>query len=419
MARKVVPCPWQHHRPLAPLPRSALRTSIGRAHRVGTQRPRRRSGARGALDDACGARPAIAHLAALAAAPGALAAGDPLRRARLRLLVGRRHPARAGRCARRAGGGGRGQRARARGAAGPVGRGAPAVAYAARHPERVRHLVLHGGYTGRLLHRSPEPRGAGLSRGAGASDGAGLGPARLGGAAVLHQPACCPTPRRRRPRALNEQQRLSCGRPGAPQPSCAPAPARRAPAARPGALPDAGAAQRRRRVVPLELGRGLAAAIPGARFETLRSRNHIPLARRAGLRALLRRHHRVRRGRAGDAASASPARERELLDAGRAGSTTCRSPPTWAWPTRRCATRSRCSTPSSASKADLRPWCARASSASAGPERSVLSSRPGSPGTASMAVIETRDICPVASRTAVRSNGSIATPEPSMFRPPP
>ena len=43
--------------------------------------------------------------------------------------------------------------------------GAPiAVAYAARHPERVGHLVLHGGYVqGRLTRGDPEERAAGAA----------------------------------------------------------------------------------------------------------------------------------------------------------------------------------------------------------------------------------------------------------------
>ena len=81
--------------------------------------------------------------------------------------------------------------------------------------------------------------------------------------------------------AMNEQQRLSCDGPRAAATMRARsvldirslAPLVRAPTM---VLHSAGD-----RVVPIELGRELAASIPGARFESLPSSNHVPLASEA------------------------------------------------------------------------------------------------------------------------------------------
>jgi pimeloyl-ACP methyl ester carboxylesterase len=87
---------------------------------------------------------------------------------------------------------------------------ASAVAYAVRHPERVSHLVLLGGYLAGLLHRSPSPEAL-------AFHDASLRLVELGWG--RNDPAVqqffttrfIPDASLDEARALNEQQRLSCG----------------------------------------------------------------------------------------------------------------------------------------------------------------------------------------------------------------
>jgi pimeloyl-ACP methyl ester carboxylesterase len=152
-----------------------------------------------------------------------------------------------------------------------------AVAYAERHPERVSHLVLLGGYLCGLLHRRPTPaqlafleaRVQLMRHGWGRGD-----PAVQQFFTTTMLPDATPE----QAAALNEQQRLSCDgsraadylqaraaldvRELAPRVTC--------PTLVLHAEGDA--------MVPIELGRELAAAIPGARFEALATRNHIPTA---------------------------------------------------------------------------------------------------------------------------------------------
>ena len=160
---------------------------------------------------------------------------------------------------------------------GASGAAAPAIAYAVQHPERVSHLVLLGGFSHGLLHR-------GASADALAFHEAQLRLIELGwgrkdpGVQQLFTSRYMPDGSAAQIAALNEQQRLSCD-------------GRRAAAivrARAGLDIRAFAPQLRvptlvlhsegDLVVPIELGHELAASIPGARFEALLSRNHIPMA---------------------------------------------------------------------------------------------------------------------------------------------
>lgn len=157
------------------------------------------------------------------------------------------------------------------------GAAAPAIAYAVRHPGRVSHLVLMGSYTHGLLHREPSADALAfhdatvrlVELGWGRAD-----PAVQQFFTTRFAPDASPA----EAAALNEQQRLSCdGRRAAAILRARVAldvrallPQLRVPTL---VLHSAGDA-----VVPVELGREMAAAIPGARFETLNSRNHYPLA---------------------------------------------------------------------------------------------------------------------------------------------
>jgi pimeloyl-ACP methyl ester carboxylesterase len=170
---------------------------------------------------------------------------------------------------------------------GQSGAAAPAIAYAALHPERVSHLVLLGGYLAGLQHRSPSPEEL-------AFHDASLRLVELGWG--RNDPAVqqffttrfIPDASLDEARALNEQQRLSCGAARAVQIMRARA-----------ALDVRALAPRVRcptlvlhaegdQIVPVALGRDLAAAIPGARFVTLPTHNHIPLASDAGFELFCR-----------------------------------------------------------------------------------------------------------------------------------
>lgn len=152
-----------------------------------------------------------------------------------------------------------------------------AIAYAAAHPTRVSHLVLLGGYTHGLLHRSLAPDALAyfdaqlrlVELGWGRGD-----PAVQEFFTSRFLPDGAPEARA----ALNEQQRASCGgtraaaimRARASLDVRALAPRVRAPTLVLHAEHD--------RVVPIGLGHQVAASIPGARFETLRTHNHLPIA---------------------------------------------------------------------------------------------------------------------------------------------
>lgn len=151
-----------------------------------------------------------------------------------------------------------------------------AIAYAARHPERVSHLVLLGGYMNGALQRAPseadraflEAQWRLVETGWSRDD-----PAVREFFNSRFIPDATPQVRA----SMNEQQRRSCDGP------------RAALLLRGRALLDvrALAAQVRvptlvlhgegDRACPIALGHEMAAAIPGARFESLASANHVPL----------------------------------------------------------------------------------------------------------------------------------------------
>ena len=160
---------------------------------------------------------------------------------------------------------------------GQSGAAAPAIAYAAKYPDRVSHLVLLGGYLSGLMHTNPAPDVAAfhdakvrlVEVGWGRNDPA---------VQQFFTTTMIPDATPEQVAALNEQQRLSCD--GARAAQIMQARARLdvralAPLVRCPTLVLHAAGDL---VVPIERGRDVAAAIPGARFETLAARNHIPLA---------------------------------------------------------------------------------------------------------------------------------------------
>ena len=170
---------------------------------------------------------------------------------------------------------------------GQSGAAAPAIAYAVRHPERVSHLVLLGGYLAGLVHRSPSPEALAFHE-------ASLRLVELGWG--RNDPAVqqffttrfIPDASLDEARALNEQQRLSCGAARAVQIMRARGALdvrRLAPLVR---CPTLVLHAEGDQIVPVALGRDLAAAIPGARFVTLPTRNHIPLASDSGFELFCR-----------------------------------------------------------------------------------------------------------------------------------
>jgi len=156
------------------------------------------------------------------------------------------------------------------------GGAAAAVAYAARHPGQVSHLVLLGGSTHGLLHRNPSAETLAFYE-------AQLRMIELGwgrkdpGVQQMFTSRFMPDGSVEQIASFNEHQRLSCDG------------LRAAAIVRARAGLDVRPMLRELRVptlvlhcegdvtAPLALGHELAASIPGARFEMLRSRNHIPL----------------------------------------------------------------------------------------------------------------------------------------------
>jgi len=151
-----------------------------------------------------------------------------------------------------------------------------AIAYAARHPERVSHLVVLGGYMHGTLHRcaTQQERGFLEAQWRLVEFGWGRDDPRV---REFFSSSFLPdaTPEVRE--AMNEQQRRSCDGPRAAQIMRARAevdvralaPQVRAPTLVLHCEGD--------RAVPVLLGHEIAAAIPGARFESLASANHVPL----------------------------------------------------------------------------------------------------------------------------------------------
>lgn len=157
------------------------------------------------------------------------------------------------------------------------GGAAPAIAYAARYPQRVSHLILLGSYSHGIWHRQPTPAQRAYLE-------AQLQLMELGWG-VPNAPvqqfisaSMIPDGTPEQVAALNEQQRRACNgvRAAAFMRSRLGLDVRaeigqvRCPTLVLHAQGDA--------AVPVELGREVAASIAGARFETLATRNHVPLA---------------------------------------------------------------------------------------------------------------------------------------------
>ncbi len=156
------------------------------------------------------------------------------------------------------------------------GGAAAAVAYAARHPERVAHLVLLAGFSHGLLHRDPSAQTLAFYE-------AQLKLIELGwgrndpGVQAMFTSRFMPDGNTEQLASFNEHQSLSCDG------------LRAAAIVRANAGKDARALVGKVLaptlvlhcevdvVVQLAMGHELAASIPGARFEMLRSRNHLPL----------------------------------------------------------------------------------------------------------------------------------------------
>jgi pimeloyl-ACP methyl ester carboxylesterase/DNA-binding CsgD family transcriptional regulator len=194
---------------------------------------------------------------------------------------------------------------------GQSGAAAPAIAYAVRHPERVSHLVLLGGYLAGLLHQQPSPEALAFHE-------ASLHLVELGWG--RNDPAVqqffttrfIPDASLDEARSLNEQQRLSCGAARAVQIMRARATLdvrALAPLVRCATLVLHAEGDQ---IVPVARGRDLAAAIPGARFVTLPTRNHIPLASDAGFDLFCRTVTEFVRPDSNTLAPALTPREREL-----------------------------------------------------------------------------------------------------------
>ena len=157
------------------------------------------------------------------------------------------------------------------------GGAAPSIAYAARHPERVSHLVLLGGYSHGLLHRHPSAEQLAYVEAQIRLMELGWG-VRNSPVQQFISATMLPDGTPEQVAALNEQQLRSCDgtRAAAIFRSRLALDVRseiaqvRCPTL---VLHSDGDA-----AVNVELGRELAAAIAGARFESLRSRNHVPLA---------------------------------------------------------------------------------------------------------------------------------------------
>lgn len=154
---------------------------------------------------------------------------------------------------------------------------AVAIAYANRYPERVSHLVLHGGYLYGALHADASEAARAYHEAQANLIEHGWG--RPGSAVQqFFTTTMLPDGGADQAQALNEQQRLSCSG------------SRAAAIFRARSSIDVRSAIANLRcptlvlhsdgdlMVPIERGRELAAGIAGARFEILRSRNHIPVS---------------------------------------------------------------------------------------------------------------------------------------------
>ena len=152
-----------------------------------------------------------------------------------------------------------------------------AITFAARHPDRVSHLVLVAGSTHGVLHRDITPQALAfhetqlklIELGWGRKDP---------GVQNLFTSRFMPGASAEQAALFNEHQRLSCDGMRAAAIVRARAGLDVRPLVGQLQMPTLVLHCEGDLVVPLALGQELAAGIPGARFEILRSRNQIPLA---------------------------------------------------------------------------------------------------------------------------------------------
>ena len=154
---------------------------------------------------------------------------------------------------------------------------ASAIGFAARHPGRVSHLVLLAGSTHGLLHRNIGPEALAFHE-------AQLRIIELGwgrkdpGVQNMFASRFMPGASAEQSALFNEHQRLSCDGMRAAAIVRARASLDVRPLVGHLRMPVLVLHCEGDLVVPLAMGQELAASIPGARFEVLRSRNHLPLA---------------------------------------------------------------------------------------------------------------------------------------------
>ncbi len=150
-----------------------------------------------------------------------------------------------------------------------------ALAFAARHPELVSHLVLLAGYSHGLVHREVSPQALAFHE-------AQLRLIELGwgrkdpGVQHMFTSRFMPDATAEQAASFNEHQRLSCDGLRAAAISRARASQDVRPQLSAVQAPTLVLHCEGDLVIPLALGQELAAGIKGARFEVLRSRNHIP-----------------------------------------------------------------------------------------------------------------------------------------------
>lgn len=159
---------------------------------------------------------------------------------------------------------------------GVSGAAAIAIAYAVRHPERVSRLVILGGFLHGALHRGLTPQERGFLEAQWRLVEFGWGrddPAVREFFSSRFVPDATPEVRA----GMNEQQRRSCDGPRAAEIMRARAGLDVRALAPQAAVPTLVLHCAGDRAVPVELGHEIAASIPGARFESLPSANHVPL----------------------------------------------------------------------------------------------------------------------------------------------
>lgn len=194
--------------------------------------------------------------------------------------------------------------------------GATAIAYAARHPERVTRLVLLDAFSRGALVRQPGPQALEMVDAMAKLVRAGWGqdnPAFR----QMFTTQFFPDSTREQQDAFNELQRLSCTAERAEGLVRASAAIDASPSLAHIACPTLVIHCRGDARVPFEEGRFIASAIGGARFEPLDSRNHVPLKGEPAFEEALRLVNDFVAQDAGVGTQAFPnlsGREREIVE---------------------------------------------------------------------------------------------------------